>query len=307
VRRLGSARRVRCLFEALLKDDHQDSGFVQLNELFLDQHAVALISVQGEGKSGGSHHIGKGSRIALLEANERAFEASHAKDFALIRKVAQSTPPRAGRKTDPLRSWGAVILVLSVVVLSATKLLPLASLCVMAAALLIGSDILTVDEAFGSISLAAWLVSGAAIGLGNAMQSTGVAAAIANGLVSAAKHVCTEDQIPFGIAASVFVATSFLSNLISNTATAALMMPIVEGIAMSEGIGIKFLVMIVIYAANCPFSTPFATSGNMMVMQPMGPDAPGYVFMDYMRFGLPLQVICLFIGVPACYFLVGTN
>ena len=86
--------------------------------------------------------------------------------------------------------------------------------------------------------------------------------------------------------AGVYIVTSLLSTFISNSATAILVAPIAW--AAAEGIGVNPtpFMMTAAVAASCCFATPICTPPNAMVMS-----AGHYTFMDYVKVGLPLQII----------------
>lgn len=93
---------------------------------------------------------------------------------------------------------------------------------------------------------------------------------------------------PIGVLVALSFITSILSNLMSHTATAALMAPIALKICAAEAMSVKAAAVVLMFSANAAFATPFATSANIMI-KGMGP----YEFQDYLKFGLPLQILCL--------------
>jgi len=99
----------------------------------------------------------------------------------------------------------------------------------------------------------------------------------------------------------MYFATACLSNLISNTATAVMMVPISVDVTYilnpsATSADVKNSVILIIMAANAAFSTPIATSTNMLVVEP-----GNYRFIDYLKFGLPLQVLLAFVTCAAAY------
>jgi di/tricarboxylate transporter len=88
---------------------------------------------------------------------------------------------------------------------------------------------------------------------------------------------------PYALLAGLFVLTAVLGQLISNTATALIVIPIGVAAAVSMGISPRPVLMSTAVAAAGAFLTPIATPTNLMVMGP-----GGYEFNDYWKFGLPL-------------------
>jgi di/tricarboxylate transporter len=90
----------------------------------------------------------------------------------------------------------------------------------------------------------------------------------------------------------VFLLTSVLSQFISNTATAVLVMPIAIAAASQVGVAPEPLLMTAAIAASTAFSTPIASPVNTLVLSP-----GDYRFVDYARAGIPLQILVLVICV----------
>jgi len=119
------------------------------------------------------------------------------------------------------------------------------------------------------------------------MVQTGAANLIAEHLVS-----MVGDLGPTALLAGLFVLTAVMGQLISNTATALIVIPI--GVAAAERMGISPLpvLMSTAVAAAGAFLTPIATPTNLMVMGP-----GGYAFGDYWKLGLPLLIWFFLIAV----------
>ncbi|PNH02187.1 putative sulfur deprivation response regulator, partial [Tetrabaena socialis] len=93
----------------------------------------------------------------------------------------------------------------------------------------------------------------------------------------------------------VYVTTSLLTALLSNGAAVTLMWPVARDLAKQAGINIKGPLYALMVGASSDFSTPIGYQTNLMVSGP-----GGYRFLDYTRFGLPLQLISGLITVPIC-------
>jgi di/tricarboxylate transporter len=118
------------------------------------------------------------------------------------------------------------------------------------------------------------------IPLGLAMEKTGLAREIAELVVGFAG--------PYGpvvLISSFYLLTSLLTEVLSNNAAAVLLTPICLGVAASMGIDPKPLLIAVTFGASASFATPIGYQTNTMVMGP-----GGYLFRDFLRVGLPLNV-----------------
>ena len=114
-----------------------------------------------------------------------------------------------------------------------------------------------------------------------ALEKTGVSALVSNTLVSS-----LGDKSPYVLLVGVYFTTSLMTMFISNTATAVLLAPIAMKTAISLGLQPQpFLFAVAVGASMC-FASPFSTPPNALVMS-----AGRYTFIDYVKVGLPLQII----------------
>jgi di/tricarboxylate transporter len=169
------------------------------------------------------------------------------------------------------------------VVLLATGAVPPAVAGLLAAMAMILLRVLTVEQSYRAISWTTVILIGGMIPLSTAMQETGAAEKIASGLVD-----LLGDASPYLLALGLAVLTGVLGQLISNTATALIVIPIAVSAAADTGVSARPLVMGVAVAAAASFLTPVATPANMMVMGP-----GGYRFGDYWKLGLPMMALYL--------------
>ncbi len=147
----------------------------------------------------------------------------------------------------------------------------------------IATGCLTWAEARRSVDLPVLLVIVAALGLGKAIEQTGLAAALAGGLANAAT---ASGLGPIAVIAAVFVATSLITEVVTNNAAAVLMVGIGLEAAPVTGIDPKAFAVAVAVAASCSFLTPIGYQTNMMVMS-----AGRYRFSDYLRAGAAANLI----------------
>lgn len=117
--------------------------------------------------------------------------------------------------------------------------------------------------------------------MSTALQKTGVSELISQNLAQ-----WVGGYGPYMLIATIYVATSLLTFFISNTVTAMLMAPIALQAAQAQGISAVPMLMAVTVAASMCFASPFSTPPNALVMS-----AGGYKPIDYVRVGLPLQII----------------
>ncbi|MGX0975389.1 di/tricarboxylate transporter [Roseovarius sp. MBR-51] len=128
----------------------------------------------------------------------------------------------------------------------------------------------------------------ALIPVAGAMQSTGAANLLAEFLVT---HVAQGQAI--AALAVILITTMFLSDVMNNAATAAVMCPIALGISASLGVSPDSFLMAVAIGASCAFLTPIGHQNNTLILGP-----GGFRFGDYWKLGLPLEILVVAISLP---------
>lgn len=147
-----------------------------------------------------------------------------------------------------------------------------------------------VEAAYKTISWESIVLIAAMMPMSTALEKTGASALVSQGLVESLGSMG-----PTALLAGIYFTTSLMTMFISNTATAVLMAPIALVAAQQVGVSpYSFLFAVTLGASMC-FASPFSTPPNALVMK-----AGGYTFMDYVKVGLPLQII---IGVVMTFVL----
>ncbi|MEX2044429.1 MAG: SLC13 family permease [Opitutus sp.] len=147
-------------------------------------------------------------------------------------------------------------------------------------------------EAYASIEWNLLFVIFGMLALGLAMQETGAAAWLAQNGVSAVDHLATESSRPLILLASLYLITLILTELLSNNAVAALMVPIALGIAAEAGLDPRPFIIAVTVAASAAFATPIGYQTNTYVY-----GIGGYKFRDFVVIGVPLNVLVFIIAM----------
>ena len=138
-----------------------------------------------------------------------------------------------------------------------------------------------VEAAYKTINWESIVLIAAMLPMSTALEKTGASALVSQALVSSLGSVG-----PTALLAGIYFTTSLLTMFISNTATAVLMSPIALVAAQQVEVSpYAFLFAVTLGASMC-FASPFSTPPNALVMK-----AGGYTFMDYVKVGLPLQII----------------
>lgn len=147
-----------------------------------------------------------------------------------------------------------------------------------------------VEAAYKTINWESIVLIAAMMPMSTALEKTGASALVSQTLVDSLGAMG-----PTALLAGIYFTTSLMTMFISNTATAVLMAPIALVAAQQVGVSpYSFLFAVTLGASMC-FASPFSTPPNALVMK-----AGGYSFMDYVKVGLPLQII---IGVVMTFVL----
>jgi len=180
------------------------------------------------------------------------------------------------------RNWQALAILLGVVVFGSLTEIPIVTLALAGACLMVITGCLRPGEALASLDASSLLLLAGTIPLGAALEETGLARTLVEWLVTT---VDVNNHLVF--LSVFFLMTWILTELLSNNAVAVLLTPIALNLAQTTGINPTALLMVVIFGASCSFVMPQGYQTNAIVMGP-----GGYRFIDYLKFGLPLSLLC---------------
>ena len=199
--------------------------------------------------------------------------------------------PLAGRGFNPPQtgtSWLPLSIFAAAVLSAALGILPLQIAFVGAVLAMVLTNTIPLSEVYGSIEWPVIVLLGSLLPIGEALKATGTTDLIASGLGSIA------GDLPLWALLTLLMATSMLlSDLVHNTPTAVLMAPIGLSLAATLGLPADALLMAIAIGAASPYLTPIGHQSNTLVMGP-----GNYRFGDYWRFGLPMDLVILAVGVP---------
>ena len=138
-----------------------------------------------------------------------------------------------------------------------------------------------------SVQLQVIVLVAAALGIGKAMEVSGAASYMANSILGT-----VGSHNPLVILTVLYILTMVLSEFLSNNATAAMMGSLAIATAAQLNVSPRPFLIAVTIAASCAFASPIGYQTNLMVL-----NAGGYKFTDYIKIGLPLNLLCLVIAV----------
>jgi di/tricarboxylate transporter len=151
---------------------------------------------------------------------------------------------------------------------------------VIGAVLMVLTGCLTMDEAYESIEWRSVFLIGGMLSLGIAMESTGTAQFLADGIVDALGRFG-----PMAILAGIYILAALITEPMSNAAATVLMVPIAIDVALSLGANPQTFALATVIGASTSFLTPVGHQANVLVFGP-----GGYRFFDFTRVGAPLNV-----------------
>ena len=179
----------------------------------------------------------------------------------------------------------AILATLAVVVLSAFSFMPIEGLAIIACAVVLGTRCLDVDDAYKAVDWKVLSLIFGMLAISIAMDNVGLI-----DLVVAKTMAAIPNASPLLMLGFVYLLTTILTEILSNNAVAVLVTPIAIGIAQSLGLDPRPFVVAVMFAASVSFATPIGYQTNTFVY-----NAGGYRFSDFMRIGIPLNI--LMVGV----------
>ena len=191
---------------------------------------------------------------------------------SLVRRQAVALGPRA---------WWAIAILVGMVLLLATNAVPAVEAALLAAGAMILTRVVTIYQAYKSVSWTTVVLVVGMIPLSTAVTQSGAADDIAQLLIDIVGNAG-----PYALLLGLFVLTAIFGQLISNMATALIVIPIAVTAAVDMGISVRPVLMSLTVAAAGAFLTPVATPVNLMVQGP-----GGYEFGDYWKLGLPMLLL----------------
>jgi di/tricarboxylate transporter len=179
----------------------------------------------------------------------------------------------------------SLIIFLSVVSIGALEVLPLVVASLLGVVSILFFKVLNIRQVIRSIDNGLLLLIVTSLALGKVIQITGTATYLSDSLL-----ILLKDSSTMTVILCFYIFVSITTNFISNNACAVLFAPIAIDIAEKLSVDPKIFSVALIFAVNTSFITPLAYQTNLLVM------GPGhYKFIDYVKFGLPLTILCWFI------------
>ena len=245
---------------------------------------VLAMTREGGDLGAGPVELHVGDTLLVEGTWELLDEADRRHDLLVV-----NSPDLVRRQAVPLAegSTKAIVVLVLMVLMLASGVLPAAVTALLAAFAMVLLRIVSLERAYSSISWTTVLLVGGMIPMSTAITKSGAGTMIATRIVD-----LVGGAGPTALLAGLFVMTVVFGQLISNTATALVMIPIGVSAASQLDISARPVLMSLCVGAAVAFLTPVATPANLMVMGPAG-----YRFGDYWKLGLPLAILFGLISV----------
>lgn len=282
--KLSAPRSHRCLIEAVVSNSSPLTGKTIRDGKFRSVYRAVVIAVSRNGerirKKIGDIVLEPGDTLLLETHPSFVDEQRNNRDFFLVSRLDNTSPPRHERALIALGIFGAMIAAAGI---GWTSLLVAG---MVAAGAMIATRCCSARIARKYVDWELLVAIAAAFGLGTALEKTGAARFLAENLVGLAG---SNPWLSLGL---VYFVTMVTTELITNNAAAALMFPLAMATAERLQVNPMPFVFAIMMAASACFSTPIGYQTNLMVMGP-----GGYRSTDYLRAGLPLNIICAVVTI----------
>ena len=218
--------------------------------------------------------------VLLVQGSWKAIDSLSSESQAWV-VLGQPLAEAAKVTLDYKAPIAAAIMIAMIVMLILDFIPPVFSVLAASVMMILAGCFRNVEDAYRKINWESVVLIAAMMPMSFALEKTGISSLVAGGLVDGLGSLG-----PLWVLAGIYFTTSLMTLFISNTATAVLIAPIAMQSAISLGVNPLPFLFAVTFGASLCFASPFSTPPNALVMP-----AGQYVFSDYLKVGLPLQII----------------
>lgn len=245
---------------------------------FASRYQAAVLAIHRDGQrltdDPRDVRLRPGDALLLLADDRFVANWRERRDFLVIAPL-DGDPPHATSRAPVV-----AVITAAMVLGAAVGILTILEAALVAAGALVATRTLTANEVRDAIDFDVIILIAAAFGLGAALQTTGLAAAIARHFIAA-----FDPLGDVGILFGLLLAVSLLTEMVTNNAAAVVVFPVATTIAAQTAIDLRAIAIAIAVAASASFLTPIGYQTNTIVYGP-----GGYRFTDYLRAGVPLNL-----------------
>lgn len=287
--------------ELVVRDESTLVGHTLANSDFRQRYNCVVLALHRNGVNITSRiaevSLEEGDTLLVITALNNLSALNITRDFILTDTPVDA--PDEAKSKKPMRhvvlAWTSLVGVVLVATITdmlhriypAVPAIPIHYASMVGALVLLWLKIVSPREAYASIDWQVLLMLYGLLGLGMAMQNTGTAEWLARNLVDISQNFVAREYLPLVLLWLVFLLTLCLTEVLSNNATAVMMIPIVLKLAHNLEVDSRPFVMCVAVSASYAFALPMGYQTHMMIYGP-----GGYKFSDFLKVGIPLNLIC---------------
>ncbi|HZZ73547.1 MAG TPA: SLC13 family permease [Pirellulales bacterium] len=276
--KLSAPRTDRCLIEAVVSDSCPLVGRSIRDGRFRSVYNAVVIAVARNGerlKQKIGDIVVKPGDTFLIESHPSFVEQHrNSRDFFLVSRVEGTAPPHSGK------ALLAASILMAMVLLASFKVFPMVYATLLAAGAMLLTRCATVDLSRKAIKWDVLVTIGASFGVSKGLEVTHVADHLAMSIIALARHD------PWWTLCGVYGVTMLFTEVMTHNAAVALMFPLAHAAAATLGVNFLPFVIVLAMAGSASFATPVGYATNLMVYGP-----GGYKFSDYLRIGIPLNLM----------------
>jgi len=283
------------LVEGILGPNSQVAGKTIEEVNFRQRFRMVVLAVHRKGKNVrdkiGSIRLQFGDTLLLLGTDGAIQNLRASEDILLMSESGISS------KRSKLKASIVLGCIAGIVVCAATGLARIEVGAVVACSILFITKCLQPKEGYAAVQWNLLFIIYGMLGMGLAMETTGASKLLADNLTSIVTAFASPELQPYLMLACVYLLTNVLTEVLSNNAAAVLMATLAIGIAETLGVSMRPFLFAVAIAASASFATPIGYQTNTYVY-----GAGGYRFADFVKIGLPLNLMCMAITVALAPF-----
>jgi len=277
-------------FEVVISPSSPLKGINVRDSNFRSRYQAVILAIHRNGeriqKKIGDIVLRPGDTLLILARHDFLKKWYHSNEFNLVSE-AENIPSKPKRY-----AYMSLTIFVFMICFMALEVIPIVFSAAIAAVMLIFSKCISPTDAQKSVQWNVLLIIASALGISHALDNSGVARFLAEKLIDSVGSFG-----PVAILASIYFLTSFYTEFITNNAAAALVFPIGFAAAHQVGLDPRPFALAVAIGASASFATPIGYQTNLMVYGP-----GGYKFNDYLKIGIPLNLLVGLIVILMIWF-----
>ena len=282
--KLGTAKSDRVLVEAVISNSHPLKGQTIKEGQFRNFYNAVVLAVSrnGERVKGkiGDIELKTGDTVLIDAHPSFVKKYKNENDFYLISQV-EGTPRKVFEKAGI-----SIAILIMMIILAGTGVLSMFKAALLASISVVVFKVIPYSSGLKYLDWRVLMTIAASIGIGQALDETGVATSFAAELLEIGR------ENPVTALTVTYIVTWFLTEIISNNAAAVFVFPVAFSLAGALGVSVIPFAMVILMAASASFSTPIGYQTNLMVYGP-----GSYKYTDFIKVGLPLNLIIAIITI----------